>query len=492
LAFECRYSVNITASNGAGEGPKQILIIEKNQKTPSEPTFDEVTVTSTTVTLRWSPPKNPFGAIRYNLTRKIDETILGSVNTTSLGPGTLEAVVRNYTFTDLLPYTMYTFLLRVKNHARQSRGVEQTVTTKQAVPSAAPANLMAISRPGHPTDLAVNWSSVPTNQSNGIITSYTLYWWLMFHPNKGCQYETGTNVTKLKQNITDGRQSYLIKALKSNSTYCVAITASTSAGEGPCTTAFGRTVKGFINVENLSIVDTSADSVFIEWQLSVTANLQEVVSVNIMVDEPSAPQNLFVADLGNGWVNLSWESPASPNGYISSYRVVYYSDTKREEVTTSFTFQDLHLTCSKFSATKYVFEVYAVNTAEELEGPAVTKRTKVCTKHKVLSLVIAMVIVPCCIITACGLLVWWCIFYPKQKLDIKIVKAISHPKMFASTGRRPEKEVFDTLKAKPKVLESETYMIMKPAMHHNRKFSKDNNSSQEYLKMSMTYISDAT
>lgn len=64
--------------------------------------------------------------------------------------------------------------------------------------------------------------------------------------------------------------------------------------------------------------------------------------------------------------------------------------------------------------------------------------------------------------------------------------------MFASTGRRPEKEVFDTLKAKPKVLESETYMIMKPAIQHNRKFSKDNNSSQEYLKMSMTYISDAT
>lgn len=37
-------------------------------------------------------------------------------------------------------------------------------------------------------------------------------------------------------------------------------------------------------MENLSIVGTSADSVFIEWQLSVTANLQEVVSVNIMVD----------------------------------------------------------------------------------------------------------------------------------------------------------------------------------------------------------------
>ena len=65
--------------------------------------------------------------------------------------------------------------------------------------------------------IRVNWNPPPTNQRNGIITKYTLYW----------------NGNKVSLNSLQ----YVITGLSPYTRYTLSVSASTSVGMGPRSTA---------------------------------------------------------------------------------------------------------------------------------------------------------------------------------------------------------------------------------------------------------------
>ncbi|KAJ8040432.1 Phosphatidylinositol phosphatase PTPRQ [Holothuria leucospilota] len=551
LYYRCDYRISISASNLAGESSPRVTSLYRLNKPPSEAReFTVISISSESIEISWKDPEKPYGDINYTLSvhRKNSEMLEESVPVEIASiPGSETGEVKHYTITGLAPFTTYHLNLVAKNYFSTSDGINRDVTTSESVPSEGPVGLTLKHVHKQVTNLSVTWGLLPQDQRNGVIRSYTIYWWLPYSAT--CQ--SAPPVTALNKTVTG--VSHIITDLKEGTSYCVTVAASTSVGEGPTAEAQIITTKrAAVTVSDIKTNATS-DSISLVWnfpedvnstllQLQIyhneaTASFQlgpqvcskdhhtlrnlkpytnysisvqacwDSVSLDSCGDNktvyartistfPSEPTDLMTRQLAQDFVNLTWHPPRQPNGPISHYQVTFYQDaqTEKEEKWTESLSMSLTIPCSSIGTRRiFVFQVAAV--VDGLKGPAAKRNTTMCVDvSRVSDFIIALIGIPGFLISALLSMACCCALAPRRKLEIKHAKAIFEPKMVSSCAKVPEKEKFDMLKCQSATkleTDTETYVVM-----HPKKFTalKTSTSNQSYIQMSRGagYLPDMT
>lgn len=206
LSAGTTYYVQVSATNATGLGAKSACVTAATYATPAATShLAASSVTSTTVTLSWT---NPSGVTNDTL---LSGTTCGTWIQRSVG------AVSTVTLGSLNPNTKYCFSVEA-----WASGVVSTVehpylnVTTVSVPPSAPSNI-------HPTantttSVALKWTQAFA--SVGSITNDTVYY--------------GTVCGTWAAHLTTGgpMTTYTLAGLSGSSTYCVAVGAWTSGGEG--------------------------------------------------------------------------------------------------------------------------------------------------------------------------------------------------------------------------------------------------------------------
>ena len=255
-------------------------------------------VSSSAMSVTWTSPLQPNGVLQPYLVYR-DGTLL--TNTTSL----------SYEDSKLLPFTTYTYVVKVCTEGGCSGSAPVANTTLESLPqgvlSPSISNLL-------PTSVLVTWA--PPTAPNGVILSYLL--------------KLTTNGTVLFDGIGLSLQ---LGSLQPFTNYSLALAVCNSVG---CTTG------------NVTLVQTP-----------------EAPPQNL--DPPSA-RNLSSTSLA-----ISWGPPAIPNGVITSYTLQRLNGsvwtTVFLGVSLSYTQTGL------VPYTDYYYKVVATNGAGSVESPATSAHT---------------------------------------------------------------------------------------------------------------------
>ncbi|XP_067415990.1 phosphatidylinositol phosphatase PTPRQ isoform X4 [Emydura macquarii macquarii] len=225
-------------------------------------------VTATEIYLRWSPPEQTNGIITHY------EVVYNYANDIFIKNTSATSIFLN----DMKPYTLYNISVRAftrLGHGNQS-SFPLSVRTSEIVPGSAPENVTY----RNISSTEVELSFFPPSVRNGIIQKYTVY----LRRINGTELRI-INTTLLAINIT---------GLKKYTKYTVEVSASTSKGEGVCSSP-----------------------------------------LNILTDEDapsSPPQSLLVKQLSGVTVKLSWKQPLEPNGIILYYTVYVWNAMSKKSV----------------------------------------------------------------------------------------------------------------------------------------------------------------
>lgn len=288
----------------------QTLQIEPEQP-PKDFMIEDIR--SNSLTAKWSPlhkamwQGNPRG---YNLTWSESDN-----------PSSTKFIMINdtdacsYVVSELEEFTEYTFRLYAINEAGSSASTNPfVITTAEDAPSSSPTNVTAQAISS--SSILVRWLPVPKIHRNGIIRGYKIQY-------QGSRNIDSTLLPQLYKYIEDNNtQHTTLTDLKSFSTYHLAISAYTSAGDGL---------------------------------------YSDIVSITTKEDTPSMPTNLSFPIVSQTSALIFWDAPEDPNGEIVGYKISYHPLNEPKEASS----HELSSTERTFKAnnlkteTHYVFTVVA-------------------------------------------------------------------------------------------------------------------------------------
>ncbi|XP_067415993.1 phosphatidylinositol phosphatase PTPRQ isoform X6 [Emydura macquarii macquarii] len=267
------YKMRVAASTMVGESAlseENDIFVRTPEDEPGTPpqNVEVLDVTATEIYLRWSPPEQTNGIITHY------EVVYNYANDIFIKNTSATSIFLN----DMKPYTLYNISVRAftrLGHGNQS-SFPLSVRTSEIVPGSAPENVTY----RNISSTEVELSFFPPSVRNGIIQKYTVY----LRRINGTELRI-INTTLLAINIT---------GLKKYTKYTVEVSASTSKGEGVCSSP-----------------------------------------LNILTDEDapsSPPQSLLVKQLSGVTVKLSWKQPLEPNGIILYYTVYVWNAMSKKSV----------------------------------------------------------------------------------------------------------------------------------------------------------------
>ena len=343
------YNIKVRAYTSVGAGAYVVKSVRTDPAASSPPTnITATTITQTSLVLNWSPPSDPNGNIegyyiRYNAT--FPNT--GNITTSELSNNeevlNVSSSVTTITFTDLSPYTLYTFSIAAYSfqHADNNSpfmivmgqfSEDTSFRTLEAAPTP-PLNFTLI-QSSSSSSLEASWVEPAT--LNGVLANYTIT----------CQvsstqfYSQQIMGSRLVDTVSPTSTTATITDLNPFTTYDCYVTASTGGGESSPS-----------NTES----NTTSEAV------------------------PSGPPEGFnVTEVTATSVSLEWRRPSVPNGVIINYILQYSTNTYTIPVTfnstndeynvTSITVKDLN------EYTNYTFNISAVTNGGT--GPGATTSTR--------------------------------------------------------------------------------------------------------------------
>ncbi|KPP78949.1 phosphatidylinositol phosphatase PTPRQ-like [Scleropages formosus] len=410
LAKGSNYSLWMSANTAQGDGGVQsdMIHVLTPEDVPDGPirNLTAQNFTSTAIIVSWDPPISPNGRVFYLLSLKVlhDE----SGNTTN--KSTTDTV---FLFTKLFKYTDY--VLRVTPATSAGHSESSTTVlylrTEDDFPSSPP--VMGSSKNVTASSIYLSWH--PPVEPNGVITEYTV----------AVQSQDGSDTT-----VTPNT-SLVLTGLIPFSPYNVSIAAVNRRGMGPPLTLLLHTDEAgpASPPRNLSILNHTADSVWLAWQPSLEPNgvvqfygfkILELSRQTLSHQNSSGPttQTMLTGfrphsiyqisvstftKVGNGnqysnpvilttnesasdavrnltchgsrWdsVFLKWDPPAHPNGEITHY-LLQFGD--QERVLAAAAWQ--HTITGLQANTKYTLRLMAVNAA----GPGEDQNCTVTTSRE--------------------------------------------------------------------------------------------------------------
>ncbi|KAK3880688.1 hypothetical protein Pcinc_014845 [Petrolisthes cinctipes] len=255
-----------------------------------------VSSTTEALTVEWDPPATPNGVITNYSVTWSPDDPSEPIITTAT----------TFTLTDLKPCTDYTISISAATAKGNGPPGDSSQTTLPKAPGP-PTNVTVAMVSNHSDRLDVTWIQPP---SRCTITNNTISWSLN---------STGDLIHRV---TIDANESYAISGLEPWATYLVCVSASTLGGDGPD----GHCIKQ----------TTDQDIPF------------------------GPPENISARTIMAETMQVDWDPPASPNGFITNYVVTWSSADQGEHMTvinnTTYTMTDL-LPC-----TSYIITVSAATT----------------------------------------------------------------------------------------------------------------------------------
>ncbi|XP_023694433.2 phosphatidylinositol phosphatase PTPRQ [Paramormyrops kingsleyae] len=402
-----RYRVMIQANTrlGSGNQTSEILNITTLEDVPDGPIHNltALNFSSTAIIVSWDPPVSPNGRVFYHLTLK--EARDASGNRTD--KTTSDTV---FLFTKLKKYTDYVLTVTPATSAGHSENSTTLLhlRTDDDIPSSPP--VMVSSR--NITSSSIHLSWLPPAEPNGIITGYSLV-------VQGQEGSTSSSTSNSTMTLT---------GLMPFSPYNVSLAAVTRRGTGPILTLLLHTDETgpASPPRNLSILNHTADSVWLAWEPSPDPNGMvqfygfKIMELNRHIytywnssgpatrahltgfrphstyqisvctftrvgngDQYSGPVtfktnesvsgpvgNLSCSGLKWDSVLLQWELPVDPNGEITHYRIQF--SEQEQELNASV---NHHSIGGLLADSQHTFSVMAVNSVGPGEHAICTTST---------------------------------------------------------------------------------------------------------------------
>jgi len=288
------YSIQISASNAAGEGPLTVpfyQITSIDVPTGTVQNLSASAASSTSITVSWTPPfitdqNGPILGYRVSWTRissaftDPSRAASGVVPTSSLvvgAAGIFDAQESSIVVSGLEKYVSYTFTVLAYTSAGDGPTATSTAQTLQDIPTGTPVSFGVSDV--QPTTVSLVWQAPIGYQQNGPITQYTVFWMSndVFVPSSNAN----GSVT-----VTSATLTYTVSGLQEYVTYQFFVLASTMVGAGP----------------NATVSQLTKPAV-----------------------PAAAPQNLVVSANGIGQLAVQWSAPPleAQNGPLMSYFITW-------------------------------------------------------------------------------------------------------------------------------------------------------------------------
>ncbi|GAB0176424.1 phosphatidylinositol phosphatase PTPRQ [Grus japonensis] len=216
------YSAYLTASTRFGDGniKSDTIIFRTSEGAPSDPPKDVVyrNLTSTSITLFWSPPQKPNGNILYYSVYFKNNSGIFIQNFTSYGNDSDASMPQSAVLDDLAKYSHYTLWLTASTAFGDGNKTSEIIDvyTDQDMPLSPPQNLTITNYTAD--SVWLKWD--PSPQPNGVIMRYNF----KIYQN---------NTEKLfYQNISGSRHEANLVGLQPFSPYFISVSAFTKLGNG--------------------------------------------------------------------------------------------------------------------------------------------------------------------------------------------------------------------------------------------------------------------
>ncbi|KAM9016840.1 usherin [Ara ararauna] len=237
-----RYEYKIRTWNAAGYTDSSWTVAKTSQTAPkglAVPRLSLASVNPHKVLISWDSPAQPNGILQSYRLLKNDV----------LYPFSFDAATFNYTDEDLLPYSMYSYMIVACTMGGCSTSEPATIQTLEAAPALVdPPSLQAVSA----TQINASWA--PPQIQNGDITKYILKL-----NNK--EYYPGRSLHMLVSNLQPYTQ------------YDFALVACTAGG---CTSSVSQSVMTMeappLNMEAPRLLVMGSESIEITWKLPANPN----------------------------------------------------------------------------------------------------------------------------------------------------------------------------------------------------------------------------
>ncbi|XP_076634559.1 neogenin protein frazzled isoform X8 [Colletes latitarsis] len=226
------YVISLRATNDAGDGQPAYANVRTTERSMSESSVPLIppvglkaaVLSDTTVVLYWTDttlPKTQFVTDNRYYVVRYTHHHSSSPRYKYYNATDLNCMVR-----DLKPNTLYEFAVKLVKGKRESPwSMVVSNQTQEAVPSSAPRDLLIQSVEDRPVSVLLRWQ--PPKQPNGPITGYIIFY--------------STDNTKrdrdwLIEAVIGDKTEFIVKGLKSSTTYYFKIQARNSKGYGPLST----------------------------------------------------------------------------------------------------------------------------------------------------------------------------------------------------------------------------------------------------------------
>ena len=367
-----QYGFRVNAINSAGNLSTSFTTVTTLEASPAIVDVPVLFLESATVIrVSWLQPVQPNGRIvNYNLYQN-NSLINASLDTT-------------YTVEDLLPYTLYQYFLEACTSVGCTASEAASSTTMQSTPEGLqPPDITTIS----PTEIRLDW--LPPQRPNGIITQYILNETQGLNSTTIFQHRTLRNVT-LSDRTPFTTYYFVLQAC--NIAGCLtAPTINVTTLQAPpedlpppslqilTSSAVdvswrqpnvlnGQIIAYILRRDNAAIYNGtelrySDTGLAANTQYSYTveavngggsiASIQTIIRTPEDTPDGLASPNLYVVN--STAIQVTWNSPTTPNGVITSYMILY--DNQNIDVGISFQYVATGL----FAATEYSFRIGACN-----------------------------------------------------------------------------------------------------------------------------------
>ncbi|XP_069819622.1 receptor-type tyrosine-protein phosphatase S-like [Dendropsophus ebraccatus] len=253
---ETTYSITVAAYTMKGDGARCKPKVVTTQSAVSGKIVLSINqISESTLLIQWEPQSESVGQILgYRLQ-------FGRFDTKVLSVLEFGAQEKKYTANNIHKGAKYIFRMAVKSRA----GFREEVVQEYIIPEEAPKGYPQLTDPSNVTSVSIqlNWLPPVLAEQNGVITKYTLSYWVADSPDK-----------MLEMDLQSSESSCLLSNLKPNTVYEVKIRAHTSKGPGPYSPSvqYRTFLLNQVLPKNFKVKMVTKTSVLLSWEFPENYN----------------------------------------------------------------------------------------------------------------------------------------------------------------------------------------------------------------------------